>query len=103
MEKARMKLLKRIQEGYKPLQRTLDKYDITDVEAKPTPQPRQRDPEKMKEYSKECYTKHRDEYIRKNLLYKVAHGHRPLEKTLIKHGLPLDLNALHPMVIARNS
>lgn len=103
MEKAREKLLKRIEtEGYKPLQRTLDKYGIQ-AEAKEPPAKRKRDPETMKRYSNECYHRHRDEYIRKNLLYKIANGYKVSPETLEKHGLPTDLHALHPMVLKRKN
>lgn len=97
-ESAKNKLLKRIAEGYKPLAKTLEKYEITGVEAKPKPPKRDNSV-----YAKECYQRHRQEYIRKNLLYKIAHGHRPKESTLAKYGLPLDLHALHPMVVKRKS
>lgn len=39
----------------------------------------------------------------KNILYKIAHGHRVTEQTLLKHGLPQDLNPLHPMVMNRKN
>lgn len=106
MDAARQKLLKRIEtEGYKPLAKTLEKYGIQ-AEAKAAPKKRTRDPETMKKYSSECYLRHREDYIRKNLLYKIANGHRPLERTLVKHGLPTDLlkhGPFHPMVLNRKS
>lgn len=100
---ARAKLLKKIEtQNYKPLQKTLDKYNITGVEAKAPPVPRpKRDPEHMKQYSKECYGRHRAEYNQKNILYKIANGYNITKQTLEKWGLPEDLGPLHPMVLQR--
>jgi hypothetical protein len=101
---AREKLLKRIEtEGYRPLAKTLEKYGITQAEAKGVPEPkkRKRDPEVMRRYSQECYHRHRDTYQVKNILYKIANGYRVCPETLMKHNLPTDLDALHPMVLNR--
>ena len=72
LELARTKLLKRIQdEGYKPLAKTLAKYEITGVEPKPKPDKRTRDQERMRQYTRTCYERHSYEYCRRNVLYKV--------------------------------
>ena len=100
---AREKLLKRIEtEGYRPLVKTLQKYDIqAEPKGVPEPKKRKRDPEVMRRFSNECYHRHRDSYQVKNILYKIANGYRVCPETLIKHGLPTDLHALHPMVLQR--
>lgn len=98
MLKARDKLLKRIEtEGYKPLQSTIDKYEITGVEPKPKPQKKKRDPEKVAQYARDNFRKHAYEYGRRNIIYKIAHGIQVTEKTKVKYNLPLDIHPLHPL------
>lgn len=99
--KARANLLKRIEGGYRPLAKTLEKYNITGVEAKPQPEPRTRDPEAMKRYKHDTYERHRFDYCRKNVIYKVAHGHRVKRSTLEKYDLPHDIHPFHPLVRKR--
>ena len=102
-ESAKTKLLKRIQDGYKPLAKTLQKYDISGVESKEAPPKRVRDPKKMKEYTKTCYERHRFEYSQRNALYKIANGYRLKPETLRKYELPEDIHALHPLVLNRKT
>lgn len=101
MEKARATLLKRIENGYKPLQKTLDKYNITDVEAKPLAVPKKRD---NRQNAKNTYQRYSYEISRRNLLYKIANSaYVPLDKTLEKYDFPKDINALHPIVMNRKN
>lgn len=38
---------------------------------------------------------------KKALLYKIAWGKKVKPETLMKHGLPLDIHCLHPIVLQR--
>ena len=99
MDKARAVLLKKIETGYRPLQKTLDKYNITDAEGKPPSTPQKRD---NRQNAKNTYNRYTHEINRRNILYRVATtGRIPSEGTLQKYGLPSDINALHPIVLNR--
>jgi hypothetical protein len=55
----------------------------------------------MKKYKQETYERHKFDYCRKNVIYKVAHGHRVKPSTLEKYNLPLDIHPFHPLVLKR--
>ena len=99
MDNAKNQLLTRIANGHTPFQTTLDKYNIIGVEGKEHSQVKRDN----REYARRCHCKHKYEYNRRNILYKIAHSaYVPTKKTLEKYNLPSDINSLHPMVIHRN-
>lgn len=101
MEKAKEILLKKIDAGYKPLQKTLDRYNITGVEAKPLAIPQKRD---NRQNAKNTYMRYAHRINRRNILYKVASSaYKPLPKTLDKYDLPQDIHTLHPIVLNRKN